>query len=126
MPAEPLGILLLAEDQARAHYGFVLAAGAAALGQRVVIFAAGRGVHALAADPSALADFARDGRIRARGVAGLAEVRAAACEIGVRLIACSAALQAEAMAPADLLAGVEIGGVVGFLESVGRGQIVCL
>lgn len=126
MPAESLGILLLSGSHERAHYGFVLAAGAAALGRRVVVFATNRACLALAADPGALEDFARDGVIRARGVAGFAELRAAAIELGVRLIACEAGLAAAAIAPERLLPGVEIAGVVSFLEAVGSGQIISL
>jgi peroxiredoxin family protein len=50
VPSEPLGILLLSGAHDRAHYAFVLATGAAAIGQRVVIFATNAGCHALLAD----------------------------------------------------------------------------
>jgi peroxiredoxin family protein len=121
-----LGILLLAGTHDRAHYAFVLAAGAAALGRRVVLFAANDGCRALLADWSGLADSARDDRIVARGVAGLATLRAAAVELGVRLIACEAGLRAEALDPAGLLAQVEVAGVATFLEAVGTGQVISL
>ncbi len=126
MSAEPLALLLLSGSQERAHYAFVLAAGGAALGRRVVLFATNRGCLALCRDWSALDDAARDTVLQARGVAGLSELREAAAELGVRLIACEAGLLAEGIARADLLEGVEVAGVATFLDAAGRGQIVSL
>ncbi len=125
-PAEPLGILLLAGTHERAHYAFVLATGAAALGRAVVLFATNDGCHALCADWSGLADAARDAGIQSRGVAGLAELRAAARELGVRLIACEAGLAAADIAPAALLHDVEIAGVATFFAAIGAGQVLTL
>ena len=65
MPSEPLGILLLSGAHDRAHYAFVLASGAAALGRQVVLFATNAGCHALFTDWSGLTDAARDERVRA-------------------------------------------------------------
>src|SRR5690348_17076155 len=62
VPAEPLGILLLSGAHDRAHYAFVLASGAAALGRQVVLFATNAGCHALMRDWSGLADVQRDER----------------------------------------------------------------
>ncbi len=126
MAADPLGILLLAGTHDRAHYAFVLASGAAALGRRVTLFASNAGCRALLADWSGLQDAAREGRITANGVAGLATLREAALELGVRLIACEAGLRAEAIEPAGLLPQVEVAGVATFLEAVGRGQVISL
>lgn len=126
MPSEPLGLLLLSGSHDRAHYAFVLAAGAAALGRTVVLFASNRGCLGLAADWSGLDDAARDARVRAAGVAGLDELRDASIDLGVRLIACEAGLRAERIDPATLLPSVEVAGVVTFLSAVGGGQIVTL
>ncbi len=126
MAAEPLALLLLSGSQERAHYAFVLAAGGAALGRRVVLFATNRGCLALCRDWSALDDVPRDAVLQARGVAGLSELREAAADLGVRLIACEAGLLAEGIARADLLEGVEVAGVATFLDAAGRGQIVSL
>ena len=104
----------------------MLAAGAAALGRHVVLFATNRGCHALLADWSGLADAARDARIRAEGVAGLAELREAAHELGVRLIACEAGLRAERLDPGLLLPSVTVAGVATFLSEAGTGQIVAI
>ena len=125
MPSK-LGILLISGSHDRAHYAFVLAAGAAALGRDVVLFATNLGCLGLARDWSGLDDTARDERVRASGVAGLAELRDASIELGVRLIACEAGLRAEAIDPARLLPSVETAGVASFLSAVGDGQIVTL
>ncbi len=126
MPTEPLALLLLSGSQERAHYAFVLAAGGAALGRRVVLFATNRGCLALCRDWSALDDAARDATLQARGVAGLSELREAAVELGVRLIACEAGLLAEDIAREELIEGVEVAGIATFLEAAGHGQIVSL
>jgi len=125
--AEKLGILLLSGGHERAHYAFVLAAGAAALGREVTLFAANDGCRALLADLAALAGDPRDVAARAAGVAGIAELRDAAVELGVRLIACEAGLHMAGRTAEPLLAGVEVAGVATFLAAVeGGGQIVSL
>ncbi len=122
----PFGVLLLSGTHERAHYAFVLATGAAALGRPVVVFATNAGCHALLADWSGLADQGRDERVSAAGVAGLDTLREAADELGVRLIACEAGLRAEGLEAAALRPGVQVAGVATFLEAVGAGQIVSL
>jgi peroxiredoxin family protein len=119
-------VLLLSGVHDRAHYAFVVASGAAALGRRVVLFATNAGCRVLCQDWSALADAGRDARIEARGVAGLDTLRDACVELGVRLIACEAGLRAEALDAAQLLPGVEIAGVATFLEAVNTGQIITI
>jgi peroxiredoxin family protein len=121
-----LGILLIAGTHERAQYAFLLAAAAAAVGRRVVLFATNQGCRALREDWSELDDVGRDAVIRRRGVAGLGELRDAARELGVRLIACEAGLTAEAIDPASLQSGVEVAGVATFLEAVGTGQMISL
>jgi len=123
---EPLGLLLLSGGHERAHYAFVLAAGAAALGRPVVLFATNEGCRALLADLSAIADAGRDDAVRATGVAGLAELREAAVELGVRLIVCEAGMRMAGLHADALAAGVEVAGVATFLAAAGGGQIVSL
>jgi len=123
-PPAKLGILLLSGEHARAHYAFVLATGAAALGRAVTIFATNAGCHALLADWSGLADAGRDAIITARGVAGLDTLREAARELDVRLIVCEAGLRAEGLDQAALFEGVEIAGVATFLAAAGDGQLI--
>lgn len=121
-----LGILLLSGTHDRAHYAFVLAAGAAALGRGVVLFATNEGCHALARDWSVLDPAGRDGVARQRGVAGFAELREASADLGVRTIACEAGLRMAGLDPSALIEGVEVAGVATFLSAVGAGQIVTL
>ncbi len=127
MPSEPLGILLISGEYERVHYAFVVAAGAAALGRRVVVFATNAGCRGLLTDWSGVTDASRDKRVRAAGVAGLDELREAAREIGVQLIACEAGLRIEGLNAAQLLAGVEVAGIATFLSTIGpHGQIMTL
>jgi peroxiredoxin family protein len=124
--SDSFGILLISGTHERAHYAFVLAAGAAALGRKVVLFATNGGCRALCTDWSALLEPGRDAALRMRGVAGIGELREAAVELGVRLIACEAGLRIDAIAPAQLLAGVEVAGVATFLEATSDGQLLTL
>src|SRR4051794_32328465 len=102
-----LGIILLSGTHDRAHYAFVLASGAAALGRQVVLFATNQGCLALQQDTSALTGDGRDTLIQARGVAGLLTLREACVEMEVHMIACEAGLRAEALDPGSLLPNVE-------------------
>jgi peroxiredoxin family protein len=126
VPSDRLGILLLSGAHDRAHYAFVLATGAAALGREVVLFATNRGCHALLEEWSGLDDAGRDAMIRARGVAGLDELRSAAQELGITMIACEAGLLAEDLHGAKLLETVRVAGVATFLSETRGGQIVSL
>ena len=124
--ALPLGVLLVSGGHERAHYAFVLAAAAAALGRSVVLFATNEGTRALCADLAGLDDAGREARVRAAGVAGLAELRGATMEMGARLIACEAGLLMAGVQAAELLPGVEVAGVATFLAAIGGGQVITL
>lgn len=126
VPSERLAVLLVSGAHDRAHYAFVMASGAAALGRDVVLFATNAGCHALCSDITGLSNVERDSVLESRGVAGLPTLREACVEMGVRLIACEAGLRAELIDPARLLPGVEVAGVATFLEAAGGGQIVSL
>ncbi|MEO8714340.1 MAG: DsrE/DsrF/DrsH-like family protein [Acetobacteraceae bacterium] len=119
--AHPLGILLISGEPGRAHYAFVLAAGAAALGRTVVLFATNEGTRALCADITDL-----DAMPRPACVAGIGELRAAAVDLGVRLIACETGLLMAGLAPTRLLEGVEVAGVATFLAAIGPGQMLTM
>jgi peroxiredoxin family protein len=103
-----------------------MAAAAAALGRRVVIFATNEGCRALCRDWSALDQSGRDAGLRARGVVGIGELRDAAAELGVRLIACELGLRVAAIEPEALEAGVEVAGVATFLGSIAGAQAFTL
>jgi peroxiredoxin family protein len=126
VPSDPLGVLLLSGAHDRAHYAFVVASGAAALGRQVVLFATNAGCHALCRDWSGLSEAGRDAVIQGRGVAGLETLRDACGEMDVRMIACEAGLRAEAIDPAGLLPGVEVAGIATFLTAVGAGQVIAI
>ena len=126
MSSEPLGILLISGNHERAHYAFVLAAAAAALGRPVVVFATNEGCRALCADWSALHESGRDAGVRARGVAGIGDLRDSALELGVRLMACEAGLRLDAIDPDRLVPGVQVAGVATFLEACAGGQMLSL
>ena len=127
MASEPaLGVLLMAGSHDRAHYAFIVASGAAALGRRVVLFATNRGCSALCRDWSGLSDAARDDRIQVVGVAGLETLRDACLEMDVRMIACESGLRAEGIDASRLLQGVEVAGIASFLSAVGAGQFITI
>ncbi len=117
--AETLGILLISAGNERAHYAWVLAAGAAAIGRTVVLFATNEGCRALLErlDPTP----ALPG-----GVASIATLRAAAIELGVRLLACDAGLRLAGIEPSALLPQVTVAGIPSFLSQVSGGQIITL
>ncbi len=121
---ERFGVLLMSGSHDRAHYAFVLATGAAALGRDVTLFATNGGCRALLADWRSLEGAGRDAVIAARGVAGLDTLRQAAAELGIRTIACEAGLRAEAIDPASLLPGILVAGVASFLEATRGGVVV--
>jgi uncharacterized protein len=123
---QALGVLLMSGSHDRAHYAFVVASGAAALGREAIVFATNQGCQALCQDWSGLSDAGRDARIRTGGVAGLDTLREACTEMGVRLIACEAGLRAEALDASMLLANVEVAGIATFLSAVGTGQIITI
>ncbi len=115
MRSDPLGVLLLSGAHDRAHFAFLVASGAAALGRQVVLFASNGGCHALCRDWSALSGAARDVLIQSRGVAGLDTLREACADLQVRLIACEAGLRAEALDAGALLSDVQVSGIASFL-----------
>lgn len=127
-PETALGILLLSGEYERAHYAFMMATAAAAVGRRVVLFATNGGCHALA-DWSLLRGAGctaldQDAIVRSRGVAGLAELRDAAEELGVAMMACDSGLRLSGVLPESLLPGVGVAGIPTFLSAVGAGQLV--
>ena len=124
--AEPLGILLITGTHERAHYAFMLAAAAAAIGRPVTLFATNGGCRALLQDWSSLVQASRDASVIAQGVAGFDELREAAAALSVRLLVCEAGLQMAGLPAAALLPGVEVSGIPTFLVATGAGTIVTL
>jgi uncharacterized protein len=122
VPADRLAILLLDGRHERVHYAFLLAAGAAAIGREVVVFASNSGCRALLADWHDASG--RDAQVRSRGVAGFLELRDAAIGLGTRFIACEAGLRLMGLEASKLLPGCEIAGVMTFLEASKDTQII--
>jgi peroxiredoxin family protein len=118
-----LGVLLISGGHERAHYAFVVATGAAAIGRDVVVFATNQGCRALCADVSGFA--VAEALATTRGVAGFSELRSAAAELGVRMIVCEAGLRLAGVSEA-LAERVEVAGVVTFLEATQGGQVITL
>ncbi len=119
---KPLGVMLVTDQHDRAHAALILATGAAAIGREVVIFATQSGCHLFEAAAPLQAD-PRESRLAERGVAGIAELLAAANDLGIRRIACEAGLRAEAIPPSTLLPGIEVAGIVTFLAAIGEAPI---
>ncbi len=113
-----LGVLLISGGGERAHYAFVVATAAAAIGRDVTVFATNGGCHAL------LATLPYSGPITP-GVATLSELRAAAIELGVRHMVCAAGLLVAGLDASALAPGVEVAGVPSFL-AVAPGQVITI
>lgn len=126
MASDPLGLLLLSGSHERAHYAFMLAAAAAAIGRPTILFASNDGCRALLQDWSSLDQAGRDATVIARGVAGFDELREAAAELGVRLLVCEAGLLMAGLSAAALLPSVEVTGIPAFLVAAGSGAILTL
>lgn len=124
--AEPLVILLVSGDFERAHYAFMLAAAAAAIDRPVTLFATNGGCHALCSDWSRLRGAADDAAIRARGVAGLDELRTACLDLGITLQACDTGLRLADLSTDSLLPAVQLTGLPSFLAATTGAQTVTL
>ena len=123
MAPKPLGVLLMSGGHERAHYAFMVAVAAAAMGRPVVLFATNEGCRALTPE---MADDPREAKVIATGVAGLAELREAANELGTRLMACESGLRMAGLDAGALLKGVEVSGLTAFLSAVGEGAVITL
>jgi len=121
-----LGIMLISGSHERAQAAFSLAASAASLGREVILFATNAGCRALRDDWSGVDDVGRDAAIRRLGLAGLGELREAARELGVRMLACETGLRGEDIDTRSLWLGVEVVGMATFLEAASAGQLISL
>ena len=101
----PLAIIVAEASGDRLRTALTLGCAAAAMGRPVHMLFDGTSVAALQT---------------ARAV----ELRDAAIELGVRITACQTGLAEIGLAVADLVDGVETGGMVGFLARVGDAELV--
>nr|WP_302474266.1 DsrE family protein [Roseococcus sp. MDT2-1-1] len=120
-----MGVLLLSGGHERAHFALMTATAAAALGRPVTLFATNAGCRLLLREAPLLQDEREEAAGKA-GVAGIATLLAAACELGIRLIACEAGLRMEGQEGVPLAEGVEVAGVVSFLAATAGGTVVSL
>lgn len=114
-----LTILLISAEADRARAALTLAMAAAALGERVTLFAQERAVAMLV--PGADTG---DEALAAAGLPGRGDLLAMAAEAGVRLVACQTGLALCGLAVEALADGVEAGGLVGVLAEASDGRIV--
>ncbi|MEO8558080.1 MAG: DsrE family protein [Rhodospirillales bacterium] len=110
-----LSLIVLSGEFSRVHYALSMAAAAAAIDRKAILFftnhalyalakgdAAGPGWHRLEADAAGKSATLQDGELRGKGVAGFAELFDACIELDVRIIACEMGLRAVGLTPADL------------------------
>jgi predicted peroxiredoxin len=98
----------------------MLATTAAALGRPVVLFATDAGAGALLAEGAAGQEEVEEARRGSLGVATCGELREAAVELGVRLIACETALRLAGIAAERLPPSVEVAGMATLLGVAGE------
>lgn len=119
MPVRGLTILVASGERVRMRAALSLATAQAALGGRVRLFAQEEAAPLLADGPDP------DGEsLRKRGLPALPELRAAAIEMGVRMVACQTGLAAAEFAADQLAPGVETGGLVGILADLDDDRLV--
>lgn len=116
-----LTILLAAEDAPRARAALSLALAQAALGGRVRLYAHERAVAALVAVPRADDDSVV---LAESGLPDRCAMLDMAVESGVTLIACQTGLAMAGLTIGDLAPGVEAGGLVGLLATMGDDRLV--
>ena len=116
-----LTILLAAEDAPRARAALSLALAQAALGGRVRLYAHERAVAALVAVPRADDDSVV---LAESGLPDRCAMLTMAVESGVTLIACQTGLAMTGLTIGDLAQGIEAGGLVGLLATLGDDRLV--
>ena len=111
MPGMPgLNIVVAGDDSARLHAALSVAAAWAALDRPARLFLQAEAVALLRALPGD-----RDRRRREAGLPDLAELLEESVALGVNVIACQSGLALARLSAAELPAGVDTGGLVGFL-----------
>lgn len=114
-----LTILVPSPDRTRFRAALALACAQAALGGRVRLFCQEEAVELLLdrPDPNSAA-------LAASGLPGIPHLLETARETQVALIACQTGLAALKQQVSDLAKGVEMGGLVGLLATLGDDQLV--
>jgi peroxiredoxin family protein len=113
-----LALALHSDQPDRLHYALVLAAAAAAIDRKVILFFAGPSILAASRMPGwrglAGAD-AFQARCEAAKIAGFPDLLEAIDALGVERLACELALALADLRPDQLTPGVAVGGAVTFL-----------
>ena len=115
-----LTVLVAGSDVARLRAALATACAAAALGGRVRVYAQEEAVPLLragAADPDAA-------RLRAAGLPDATETLAVALDSGVAVIACQSGLALAGLSAEQLAPGVETGGLVSLLATLGEDRLL--
>ena len=115
-----LAVIFGEASHARLHAGLTLACSAAALGRAVRLFFHGEAVAAL----SPARHWAGDATYAAAGVPTVAELIAAALDLGVPVMACQSGLHLCGLSAAMLADGIEPGGMVAFLADARDAQLL--
>ncbi|QNT77669.1 DsrE/DsrF/DrsH-like family protein [Entomobacter blattae] len=127
LTGSPLGILLLSNSYEKAHYGFILAAGALASNRPVIMFATNFAIYSLTPQWRNLEGSQMENtHMLSNGVAGLEELRQAVIELEGQLYACEAGMHVASIKADTLLPAVQVCGVVTFLEKTKSGQLISL
>ncbi len=117
-----LTIILTGSDPERFHSALSIAAAHAATGAETRIFLEGRAVTLLADVSPAPGDADQ----HASGLPTLAEIRRESTHLGVRLIACQGGMALAGLTIDQLGPGVEAGGLVSLMTSLGEDRLVTL
>lgn len=114
-----LTLLIPTPDRVRFRAALSLACAQGALGGRVRVFCQEEAVSLLIDRPDPdHADLA------GRGLSAVPDLIVAARDIGVTLMVCQTGLSAAAVGPENLYPGVETGGVVGVLATLGDDRLL--
>lgn len=114
-----LTLIVTGADAERLHAALSIAAAQAATGASARIFCEGLAVTLLADGAAAPHDAAR----HAAGLPTLPELREEAQALGVTLIACQGGMALAGLAIGQLGPGVEAGGLVGLMTSLGDDRL---
>lgn len=117
-----LTIILTGSDPDRLYSALAIAATQAAAGGEARIFCEGLSTALLAEPVSAPADSER----KNNGLPTLPEIREEATALGVRLIACQGGMALAGLSLDQLGDGVEAGGLIGVMTSLGDDRLVTL
>ena len=130
MALDKLSLIVFSGDYAKVHYALAAAAAAAAIDRPATLFFTMDATRALCAagadgEPGwrALPGAGADAELRARGVAGFAELLDSCAGLGVRFMVCETGLRAAGIAPEALRRdlAIDIAGLVSFYADADPG-----